>query len=477
MKSNLEKAPAIHHLRPQNNWRSRLKKKFPEILLKDDEQTLTQASTDAWMASANPDIVAYPVNTSQVSQLLRYASSHGIPVTARGAGRGYVGGCVPVHGGIVIDLCRMNKILKIDTRDGIAIVQPGVITGELHRRVERLGWFYPPDPASLDECTIGGNIATNAGGPRCLKYGVTKNYVLALEIVLADGTITCIGTATHKNKCGFDLVTLITGSEGLLAIVTEATLRIIPRPPTRAAIAATFSSLQQAGQAVNAILQCGILPCALEIVDSFTLQAARSHVGTKKIPDGEAMLITEVDGNTAGTRQDLAQIEKTLSGFAVIKKIRRQGDAVDTDIWSIRRQLSYSLRATGLTKFNQDVVVPRRKIAPLIRFAEKLSRRHKIAIACFGHAGDGNIHVNLMVDMNQPKMQKIVDTTLDELFHQVLAWGGTITGEHGIGIARLPWWSKAVDAPARKIHDRIKSAFDPAGILNPGKFARPAANR
>lgn len=477
MKSNLEKAPAIHHLRPQNNWRSRLKKKFPEILLKDDEQTLTQASTDAWMASANPDIVAYPVNTSQVSQLLRYASSHGIPVTARGAGRGYVGGCVPVRGGIVIDLGRMNKILKIDTRDGVVVAQPGVITGELHRRVERLGWFYPPDPASLDECTIGGNIATNAGGPRCLKYGVTKNYVLALEAVLAEGTVTRIGTATHKNKCGFDLVSLLVGSEGLLGIVTEATLRIIPRPTTRAAVAATFPSAARACEAVNTILQSGILPCALEIVDSFTLQAARHHVGAQKIPAGNALLIAEVDGNAAGVRSDIAAICSILDKMAAIEKIRREGSRVDADIWSIRRQLSYSLRATGLTKFNQDVVVPRRKIAPLIRFAEKLSRRHKIAIACFGHAGDGNIHVNLMVDMAQPGMQKIVNSALDDLFEQVLAWGGTLTGEHGVGIARLPWWSKALDANARKMHDRIKSALDPAGILNPGKFARSTTMR
>ena len=458
-------------------WRERLRKTFPQIPLKDDEHSLCEAAKDAWLVSKKPDVVAYPQDTDQVSQLLHFASLNGIPVTPRGSGTGYVGGCVPVYGGIVMDLSGMKKIHKIDTRNGIVIVQPGVITGNLQRRLERLGWFYPPDPASLDECTIGGNIATNAGGPRCLKYGVTKHYVLAVQVVLADGRVVRLGGATHKNKCGFDLVSLITGSEGQLAIVTEATLRIIPKPQTRAAVAATFPSARHAVNAMFAVFQSGILPSALEIVDDFTLKAARDYLGTKQIPEGKVLLIAEVDGNHSSVQSDLKTVCRIFEQKAAIRKIQRQGSQVDTDIWSMRRELSYSLRATGLTKFNQDIVVPRSKIVELFSFTEKLSRRHRIRIACFGHAGDGNIHVNLMVDMNESNAQLKVHQTLNDLFHKVLAWGGTITGEHGVGIARLPWWPVAVEETVRGLHNEIKSIFDPKGTLNPGKFVNVGRNK
>ncbi|NBR70406.1 MAG: FAD-binding protein, partial [Verrucomicrobia bacterium] len=253
---------------------SQLNRFLPRGTLRMDPLTLKNNSSDAWMASALPDGVAFPRNTAEVSKIVSFCHRHRIPLTTRGGGRGYVGGCVPVKGGLVLSLIKMNRILEISHRDGLAVVQPGVITSKLASAAKRRNLFYPPDPASLKESTLGGNIATNAGGPRCLKYGVTRNYVLGLEVVLADGTVVRVGGRTHKNRTGFDLVGLFTGSEGMLGVVTEATLRLLPLPPTRSALRAEFSSVEKAAAGVQKILGSGLLPCALEIADSFTLAAA-----------------------------------------------------------------------------------------------------------------------------------------------------------------------------------------------------------
>ncbi len=453
------------------DWKKDLLKCLPEGRVLIDEASRKRASGDAWLAQAMPDVVVKVRETAEVAEVLRLASQHQVAVTPRGAGRGYVGGCVPIRGGIVLDVSRMNRILRISPEDGVAVVQPGVITQKLQQRVEKMGWFYPPDPASRDECTIGGNIATNAGGPRCLKYGVTKNYVLALEVVLADGNVLRVGTSTHKNKCGFDLVSLLVGSEGLLGIVTEATLRIIPLAAARAGLAISYATPEEAGAAVNAILAAGVLPCALEIADHFTLEAARSYAGKSCVPPGRALLIAEVDGSEKAVSEDLRRLRAALAGTGALRRMERHGEAVERELWGIRRQFSYALRATGLTKFNNDVVVPRSRIVDLLKLGERLHRKHGIAVACFGHAGDGNIHVNLMVDISREGAMRVVDAALDDLFRQVLKWGGTVTGEHGVGLARMPWWQLATPEVGRFLHNRIKTAFDPRGILNPGKFA------
>lgn len=452
-------------------WISALRNRLPEASVFTDEKSLIRASSDAWLVSARPEAVVYARSTRDVVAVMKTASKYGVPVTTRGAGRGYVGGCVPVQGGIVLDVSKMKRILSVSPRDGVVRVQPGVITQTLQERVEKLGWFYPPDPASRDECSIGGNIATNAGGPRCLKYGVTKNYVLALEVVIADGSVLRTGTATHKNKCGFDLVSLFVGSEGLLGVVTEATLRIIPLPRARAGLAASYPDAALAGKAVEAILNARVLPCALEIADRFTLQAARDYCGSQSVPEGNAIVIVEVDGNQSGVTEDMRSLQEVLQKSGALHISQYFGDDVERGMWEIRRKFSYALKATGLTKFNNDVVVPRSRIVDLIRFGERLHQKYGIPLACFGHAGDGNIHVNLMADLSQPSLRSAVDRALDELFRQVMRWGGTITGEHGVGLARLPWWDLAMSPLARELHEKIKSSVDCRGILNPGKFA------
>ncbi len=452
------------------NWLHDLTALLGASCVSVEESVLTQHSTDKWLASAEPQAVVFAESTQQVSALMRFASERKIPVTPRGAGVGYVGGCVPLRGGIALSLARMNCILEINVADGVAVVQPGVITGTLQNAVKELGWFYPPDPASLKDCSLGGNIATNAGGPRCLKYGVTRHYILGLEVVLADGTILRAGGRCHKNKTGFDLVSIFTGSEGLLGIVTEATLRIIPHPPMRAMISAGFASFPAAAAAVQKILGSGHLPSALEISDRFTLQAARHELGDT-VPQGEAHLLVEVDGQSEAVPLEIAALVKLLQQLNAVSVSTGLGDAECEKFWQLRREFSSCLRATGLTKLNEDIVVPRGKLVELVSFAEQLQRESGFPVACFGHAGDGNIHVNIMVqDLADPAQRERAESALDRLFQHVLALGGAITGEHGIGIAKQRWFAGAIGEGALEAHRRIKTALDPLGILNPGKF-------
>jgi glycolate oxidase len=434
-------------------------------------ELIASHSTDKWDASHPPDAVVFAESTADVAALMRFASKYKIPVTTRGAGVGYVGGCVPIRGGIALSMMRMNRIIGIHPEDGVAIVQPGVITHELQKAVREIGWEYPPDPASLKECSIGGNIATNAGGPRCLKYGVTRSYVLGLEVVLADGRVMKIGGRLHKNKTGFDLIGLFTGSEGLLGIVTEATLRLIPKAPARAMLAAVFPEFSQAAAAVQAILNAGHLPSALEITDAFTLAAARHRLGAEVFPEGNAHLIVEVDGRTAAVAAEIDELQILLQSLGATSIERAPDEASCERIWQLRREFSYSLRDTGLTKLNEDIVVPRSKLIELVTFAQDLQRDTGIPIACFGHAGDGNIHTNLMVaNYDDPSTKKKADHALDRLFTWVLENGGTITGEHGVGLAKKRWLKQAIGEVSLATHQAIKNALDPTGILNPGKF-------
>jgi glycolate oxidase len=447
----------------------RLKKILPgEIIF--DAASLKNYSGDKWFASHQPDAVALPRSTKSVSTILRFANKNKIPVTARGGGYGYVGGCVPVRGGIALSLERMNRILEINSEDFVAVVQPAVITEQFQNAVERLNLFYPPDPASRAHNFIGGNIATNAGGPRCLKYGVTRDYVLGLEIVLADGTIIRTGGRTHKNKTGFDLTKLFVGSEGLLGIVTEATLKLIPLPPFRATLAIGFSSMKNAVGALQSILAAGFLPSALELADEFTLAAAAKYTGSKSLGVCKAHLIIEIDGQKNSVRGELPEIENVVGKHKPLFIERGLGDTGCEKIWQIRREFSTALRASGLTKLNEDIVVPRGRLEDLFRFTARLQKKIKLPIACFGHAGDGNIHVNIMLDAKDSAAVKRAEAALDELFRQVLAWNGAITGEHGIGLAKKRWWPLAVSKEVRELHRSIKHTLDPKGILNPGKF-------
>lgn len=443
--------------------------------LKSDELVFDMAarqrvSGDKWFASHLPDAVAIPRTTSGVAAVMSFAHKHRIPVTARGAGYGYTGGCVPIRGGILLSLERMNRILDIRDNDFVGIVQPGVLTADFQKQVEKKGLYYPPDPASRADCSLGGNIACNAGGPRCLKYGVTRDYVLGLEVVGSDGSVWRLGSSTHKNKTGFDLHRLFVGSEGLLGVVTEATLKLIPLPPYRACIAVGFTRMRQAVEALNTIFRAGFLPCALEIADAFTLQAARKRTGSKDLEGCDALVILELDGQVNSVRGEIRDVEKLLRGLKPKMLKQALGSEACEKLWAVRREFSYALRDTGLTKLNEDVVVPRGQLQALFRLGAELQKKHQIQVACFGHAGDGNIHVNLMVDYQQPGVKKRADAALDALFQGVLALGGVITGEHGIGLAKKPWWPIAVPPSVHALHRVVKSALDPRGILNPGKF-------
>jgi FAD/FMN-containing dehydrogenase len=400
-------------------------------LLGPDRVSVTDAdlathSTDKWFASNPPQVVVHAQSTEDVSKTLRYANEHSIPVTAQGARVGYVGGCVPSHGGIALSVFGMNRILEINTADGVAVVEPGVITGELQKAVRELGWFYPPDPASLKECSLGGNIATNAGGPRCLKYGVTRHYVLGLEAV---------------------------------------------HPPTRAMLSAGFRTFAEAANAVQRILNSGFLPSALEIADKFTLRAAREYLGESVTPQGDAHLLVEIDGHEPSVKGELALLAQLVRDLGSIDLEEAMGEAACERFWKLRREFSYSLRNTGLIKLNEDIVVPRSKLVDLVEFAERLQSEHGFPVACFGHAGDGNIHVNIMVPtMDDPAIRERAETALDQLFRQIIAWNGAITGEHGVGIAKKRWWREAVTDATHEAHLRVKAALDPKSILNPGKF-------
>ncbi len=453
------------------SWLTELRALLGEDCVAADEPTRRAHGGDKWFAAQDPEAVVFAQNTEQVSRLMRFASERRIPVTARGAGYGYVGGCVPMRGGISLTLERMKRIREISFTDAIAIVEPGVITGDLQAAVRAQKLFYPPDPASLAHCSIGGNIATNAGGPRCLKYGVTRNYIVGLEVVLASGEILRTGGRVHKNKTGFDLIGLFVGSEGMLGVVTEITVRLLPLPPARATLSASFATMSEAAATVQAIFAAGFLPSSLEIADQFTLEAARADHGHGVIPEGNAHMLVDVDGQVETVRSEAAALEKLIASRHPNSLTIATTEEGSEKLWALRREFSNSLRATGLTKLNQDIVVPRSRLVDLVEFAGQLQARHGFPVATFGHAGDGNIHVNIMAaNFEDPAVQARVEQALDELFAQVLAWGGVITGEHGIGLAKKRWWPQATSEVSRAVHQRLKQALDPENILNPGKF-------
>jgi glycolate oxidase len=451
---------------------SKLREHLGNEIVANDAETLAAHSGDKWFAAHEPEVVVFARSTDDVSKLLELASREKIPVTARGGGFGYVGGCVPARGGIALSLMRMNRIREISFGDAVAVVEPGVFTADLKAAVRAQKLFYPPDPASMKDCTIGGNVATNAGGPRCLKYGVTRTYVIGLEVVLANGDVMQTGGRVHKNKTGFDLIGLFVGSEGLLGVVTEVTLRLLPLPPARATLSAAFATAAQAAEAVQAIFAAGFLPSSLEIADHFTLEAARRDLGKVIVPEGNAHLLVDLDGQEESVLSESAAIRKLLEKRKPKALEIATGEENCEKLWALRRQFSNSLRATGLTKLNEDVVVPRSRLVDLMEFAESLQSKHGFPIACFGHAGDGNIHVNIMADRynRDPAVRDKVQRALDDLFAQVLAWGGVITGEHGIGLAKKRWWPEATSPVVRDLHRRLKQILDPDGILNPGKF-------
>jgi glycolate oxidase len=439
--------------------------------VRSDDASLAIYGADALLQVYPPDLVVIPANAAEISRIAALCNEHRVPLVVRGAGTGYTGGAVPTAGGVVLSMERMNRILEIDQENLLAIVEPNVITAELQRAVERVGLFYPPDPASLEQSSLGGNVAECAGGPRAFKYGTTKRYVLALEAVLANGDIVRTGSKAVKSVVGYDLTQLLVGSEGTLAIITKITLRLVPKPPDRATVAAAFATIKDAVDAVTALIERRAVPAAIELIDEESLVAAALHSGIQVAPPGaRALLIVECDGIPAAVQDELSLVVRACETAGVMSVRRASSEADRAELWAVRRQISLALRATGLLKINHDVVVPRGRVPQLYDAVEDLRRQFGLRVAAFGHAGDGNIHVNLMVERQNPDELSRAKAAERVLFERVLALEGSISGEHGIGYAKKPYVALELSAESIAVMKRVKAAFDPNNILNPGKI-------
>jgi glycolate oxidase len=436
-----------------------------------DEPTRLAYGTDGTSYCAAPDLVVLPGRADEIAAIARLCTEHLVPLVPRGAGTGYSGGAVPAHGGILLSLERLNRIVELNQADLVAVVEPGVITSDLHAAVERVGLFYPPDPASLARSSIGGNIAENAGGPRAFKYGTTKQYVLGLEAVLPNGDAIRTGGRTVKNVAGYDLTDLIVGSEGTLAIVTRATLRLIPKPPETATVRAFFESVGSAARGVDRLLAARVLPAALELIDGASLAAVEWHLGGVALapPGTAALLLIEVDGSLAAVAAEIGHVERACAEAGATRIDRARDAAEREELWRVRRELSPALKQIAPIKFNNDVVVPKGKIPELCAAVERIGRDHGVLVPTFGHAGDGNLHVNIMVEDTREARDRAASAER-ALFEEVIRLGGALTGEHGIGLTKAKYLGLQFSDVEIALMKRVKHAFDPAGILNPGKI-------
>ncbi|MCC7104911.1 MAG: FAD-binding protein [Chloroflexi bacterium] len=442
-----------------------------EAFVRSDARSLDAYGSDALQRGRPADLVLLPGSTAEVAAIARCCCQHRVALVPRGAGTGYTGGAVPLHGGVVVSMERFDRILEIDELNLLAVVQPNVVTGVLQDAVEARGLFYPPDPASLRQCALGGNVAECAGGPRAVKYGTTRRYVLGLEAVLPTGEVVRTGSKCVKNVVGYDLTQLLVGSEGTLAIITEIVLRLVPKPARQATLGATFASVPDAVAAVTALQTARIVPATVELIDAESLRAVEQHLGRAVAPAGTgALLVIEVDGGPAGVDEEIALVETTCRD-AGATEIRRATTPAERDaIWEARRSLSVALRALKPRKVNHDLVVPRGRVPELFELIADVRRRHALLIPCFGHAGDGNIHVNLMVDPDDAAEMARAALAEQELFAGVVALKGSISGEHGIGFSKAPYLGLELSPETIALMKRVKAAFDPAGILNPGKI-------
>ena len=442
-----------------------------EAFVKSDEGALEAYGVDSLRRGHAPDLIALPGTTAHVSALARLCNERRVPLVVRGGGTGYTGGSVPVHGGLVLSMERMNRIVEIDTHNLLAVVEPNVITGDLQDAVERVGLFYPPDPASLRESAIGGNVAECAGGPRAFKYGTTRRYVLALEAVLPTGEVIRTGSKAVKNVVGYDLTQLLVGSEGTLAIITQIVLRLVPKPPVQSTLRATFRNVRAAVAAVDALLRARVVPATLELVDRDCLEAVARYVGASLAPEGTgAVLLLEVDGLREAVVEESRRVEDACRAAGATEILRAATADEREALWRVRREISPSLKVISPAKINHDLVVPRGRVPDLFELIGRARREFRLHIACFGHAGDGNIHVNIMVSGEDAGELARAHEAERVLFEGVVALEGSISGEHGIGFAKAQYLAIELSPPTIALMKRIKQAFDPNGILNPGKI-------
>ena len=440
-----------------------------------DDASRTAYGTDALDRGHPADLVVRPGTTAEVSRIARLCHDSRVPLTPRGAGTGYTGGAVPTAGGVVLTLERFNRILEIDAPNLLAVVQPNVVTAKLQAAAEAAGLLYPPDPASLQRSAIGGNVAECAGGPRAFKYGTTRHYVLGLEAVLPTGEVIRTGGKSVKNVVGYDLTQLLVGSEGTLAVLTEATLRLVPRPAAARTLRAVFPDVETATGAVLEVVAAGVVPAAIEIVDGECL-AALAAAGSRPLgPPGAVILLIEVDGSVAAVDADLARVLDSCRSAGATDLRAARNDAEREALWRVRRDLSPALRALAPLKINHDVVVPRARVPALFRAVAALGESSGLRLACFGHVGDGNIHVNFLLDPSDAEAVRRARDAERRLFEEVLALEGSISGEHGIGFTKAPYLDLELSPEAIALLRRLKQAFDPRGILNPGKIFPPPA--
>lgn len=435
-------------------------------------EDLAAYSFDGTFAEGTPGAVVLPRTTEEVSQVVRAAADACMPIVPRGMGTGLAAGSVPIpQGSLVLCLTRMNRVVEIDEANATAHVEAGVVTSDLQAEVEGRGLFYPPDPSSNRHSTLGGNIACNAGGPRCLKYGVTGDYVLGLTVVLADGRILRTGGKAIKDVTGLDLNALFTGSEGTLGVITEALLRLVPIPRfTRTALAG-FDTLDAASQSVTAILGAGIVPATLELMDQTAIRCVEEAVHLGLATDLEALLILEADGTDEGAVLREIEAAADICRRHAARSVRLAGSEVERKgLWAARRAVSPSLARQAPNKLGEDITVPRSAIPEVVRRLRAISERHGLPIVIFGHAGDGNLHPNILFDRRQPEQMAAAERMVGEVFAASLALGGTLSGEHGVGLLKKPYLEQALGPVSVDIQRRIKHALDPENLLNPGKL-------
>lgn len=427
-------------------------------------------SYDAANRPSKPEAVIHPGTTEEVSRIMKVAWEYEVPVTPRGAGAGFTGGSVPVMGGLVLTTKRMNKIREILPEDLVVITEPGVVTDDLQREVERYGLFYPPDPASKDFSTIGGNVAESAGGPRAFKHGVTSHYLLGLEAVLPDGTVIHTGSQTIKNVVGYNMTALIAGSEGTLAIITSITIRLIPKPPCTKTIQLLFGDTDTAARTVSSIIASKVVPATMEIMDDYCIDLANKHAGAELPPGTRAAIIIECDGTEQEVDREIRRVIEVAKKEGSTRTLTAADSEEADSLWKVRRSLSPIIAKLWDVKVNEDIVVPRSRIPDAFTHIKHLQKKYRLDIPTFGHAGDGNLHVNIMYNKDDTGAAERAKDAAKELFEYVVSIKGSISGEHGIGITKAPFLKIELSEAEIGLMKRIKTAFDPKGILNPGKI-------
>jgi glycolate oxidase len=437
-------------------------------------ETLERYSRDETSnLEAKPEAVVFAEETEDVARLLKYCSENKIPVTPRGLGTGVSGGALPIQGGVLLSMERMNKILEVDTENRMAVVQPGVITVELHKAVEAQGLFYPPDPASLDSCSIGGNVIEGAGGPRAVKYGTTKDYVTGLEFVIPTGDVLRVGGKLRKNVTGYNLIGIMIASEGTLGVITEITLRLLPLPKVRTDLLVPFKSFGQAGHAIGEILRKGLTPAVIEFMERRALEIVEAYLDSKlPVPGAGAYLMIGLDGSDKDSVEtDYERVGQVCLENGALDVFVAETSDMKARLWKTRRSLHDALQNLSPEMEREDVVVPVARIEDLLEGVDAIRKRSEVEIVAFGHAGDGNVHVNILRgQLDKKRWNNERKRMLEELFRLVVSLGGTLSGEHGIGVVKKEFMPLVTSEAERELYKRLKTAFDPAGILNPGKI-------